>query len=898
MRKTTFSVLLWLLCLSAQAQQLSGIMIEDYFNNKPLDQILTTFGKKYQLKISYDTALVSTILVTHWFHEVSAEEAFDYIARKYKLRYYLDEQNVLHFVDLTAALPSASASRNFRYEGPPQRFNLTVTGVVRDKESGETLPYANVRVRGAAVGSPTNIDGYFTLLKVPTDTSALIVKYIGYQTGVFYLRPDMDSGLVVIEIEPEAYQIETVEVVAEREALLETNDEVSLLKMSPAKIALLPNVGEHDIMRAFQLMPGISAANENSSGLYVRGGTPDQSLVTYDGFTVYHVDHLYGFFSAFNPNAIKDVQLYKGGFEARFGGRLSSVAEITGKEGNRKNFNIGGDIGLLSANVFAEAPIGDKFTVLVAARRSWRSPIYNKIFERFSGESEQPTGPMGGGAAGITFTETKASSFFYDLNGKVTYRPNEKDLITLSVYNGTDKMDNSRELNLPSFAQGLGIDFDNSIVDLTRWGNTGGSLKWSRKWSERFYGNSLISYSSYFSERDRSAQGTITDAEGNETTFKNGTLEDNNLKDFSFRSDYEWKPISHHQIGFGTQITRNRIQYSYSQNDTSTIIDRDDTGMTYAAYVQDRIQLLNNRITLTPGLRYTYFGVTGGNYFEPRFSTTINLTKRLKLKGAYGKYYQFAKRVIREDILQGSRDFWVLADNDKLPVGSSIHYIAGASYETSGFLFDVEAYYKELSGLSEYSLRFTPSFRELSYEENFFEGTGTARGIDVLIQKKYGKLNGWISYSIGEVLNQYDVYGEKAFYAANDVRHELKLVGIYKWKQFDFSATWIYASGRPYTAPEGGYQITLLDGSTQDFINVSAKNGLRLPDYHRLDLAATYNWKTAAGSPCSIGFSLFNAYNRKNVWYKEYEIVEGQVIGTNVNYLGITPNLSFSYKLK
>ncbi|NJO24569.1 MAG: TonB-dependent receptor [Bacteroidia bacterium] len=224
--------------------------------------------------------------------------------------------------------------------------------------------------------------------------------------------------------------------------------------------------------------------------------------------------------------------------------------------------------------------------------------------------------------------------------------------------------------------------------------------------------------------------------------------------------------------------------------------------------------------------------------------------------------------------------------------------MAGISWENNNWLVDAEAYTKELSGLSEYSLRFSINPGQLNYQENFFQGTGDARGIDLLVQKKFGNYTGWVAYTLGEVTNQYDVYGKEKFYAANDVRHEFKTVHTYKWKQFDFAATFIYASGKPYTAPSGGYTVTLLDGTTQDFINVSAKNANRLPAYHRFDVSATYNFGRLGSGNGTIGLSLFNLYNRKNSWYKNYELSNNTIIETDVQYLGITPNLTFTYRFK
>ena len=254
---------------------------------------------------------------------------------------------------------------------------------------------------------------------------------------------------------------------------------------------LLPSLGEKDIFRTFQLMPGISAANENSSGLYVRGGTPDQSLVLYDGITIYNVEHLFGFFSAFNSNAIKDIQLYKGGFDAKHGGRLSSVVEITGRDGSPNKFGAMADISLMSANLYMELPLGNKITFLAAGRRSWQSPFYNAIYNKTTGNKTSQVGdkPDGMGMPdGDNKTNFKA--YFYDLNAKLTYKPTSRDIISVSFYNGKDDLDNSFQ---PEFAYGSKyISIDN--VDKTEWGNTGVAGKWSHNCSRKLYSNLLISY--------------------------------------------------------------------------------------------------------------------------------------------------------------------------------------------------------------------------------------------------------------------------------------------------------------------------------------------------------------------------------------------------------------------
>jgi hypothetical protein len=883
--KKMMTFCLLLVAAAGFSQNLTDIRLNKLYTG-PLTSVLDDISRQHGVHFSYEKPLLENVQI--------AERPFDeplggFLKKALKganLKFYEDAAGNIHILGEFDKADAQALAQPKKYAGAPTRLNLTVVGKITDKLSGESLPFVTIQVAGASIGGDSNVDGLFTLLNVPADTNTLVFRYIGYDPTTIFLSPEANLENLLVEMTPTSTQLDEVLVVAEREALMQAGNEVSMLKMTPAKIASLPSLGEKDIFRAFQLMPGISAANEHTSGLYVRGGTPDQALTLYDGFTVYNVDHLFGFYSAFNANAIKDVQLYKGAFGAKHGGRLSSVVELTGKEGNNRRFNLGGDLSLLSINLFAEAPIGEKLTSIVAVRRSWKSPIYNEIFDRFSGENETPLPSQFGNTT---------KSWFYDLNAKLTWKPTNHDVFALSFYNGKDNLDNSIRPELPGFLAS-DANFSLDIADVTDWGNTGASLKWSRKWGSRLYSNTLVSYSKYFSDRDRSVAGSFTNADGETESIRRGAIEVSDLYDYSAKSDFEWAVSQNHQAGFGFFYTWNDIAYRFSQNDTSSVIDRQTKGSTLGAYLQDEWQTLGDRLTLTPGLRFSYFSETGKPYMEPRFSFSYQLTDEWKLKGSAGRYFQFAKRVIREDVLQGSRDFWVLADDDRLPVSSNRQFVFGASYETNGWLFDAEAYHKKLEGLSEYSLRFSPSFGNIDYDEFYYEGNGTARGIDFLVQKKYGRWNGWAGYTIGDVRQNFEVYGEQDFYASNDVTHEFKLVNLYKWRNWEFSATWIFASGKPYTASDGGYQLTLLDGTVQDYLSVSAKNGLRLPAYHRLDLAATLHFGVQSKS--SIAFSLFNVYNRNNVWYKTFEIVDDTVIGTDVNYLGITPNLTFTTKIR
>lgn len=878
-----------------------------------LDNVLDNISKESKVQFEFDRERLNAIHVDH--HPISQplKEFLDVVVCKdNKLKYYINDAGKVVIVDRWVVINETKLDEESHYKGKPTRYKFALTGRIIDNASVEPLPFVTIAVKGTTTGANSNADGYFTLPRVPSDTVSLVLSAVGYKPKMVHLSPQTPLSNLVVKLESESVALNEVVVNGEKQDVLQTNAKVGMIKMSPIKLVSLPSLGEKDIFRSFQLMPGISAANENSSGLYVRGGTPDQSLVVYDGFTVYNVEHLFGFFSSFNSNAIKDIQLYKGGFDAKYGGRISSVVEITGKEGNKTDWGGFADVSLMSANGFLEAPLGEKFTVIVAGRRSWQSPLYDKIFNKYSNTSSfgGNTNPNGRSP----FGNNNLNSYFYDFNTKLTYRPTDKDIIWLSYYSGNDDLTN----DIASGFRGGGhwggggshiSSFNMSNNDNSNWGNHGVSLKWSRKWNEKFYGNFLIGYSNYYSNRDRTSSGSYEDSSGTSHSIKRGVMEYNHLDDYSAKADIEQKLNANNVLEYGVNATFNKITYSYAQSDTLKLIDRRNEGVLLSGYLQDRISLYDNMLKITPGLRTNYYSVTGKMYFEPRITSSYQLTDTWKIKGSIGRYYQFAKRVVREDIMAGNKDFWTLSDGKNLPVTYSDQLIGGFAWENNSYLVDVEGYYKRITDLTEYSLRFSKSLANgnfnpghggdqgtVTYEDQFLTGWGRVQGIDVLLQKKQGDLTGWIGYTLGRVINHIDGYGDYDYYASNDVTHEFKAVATYHWHNWDFSGTWIYATGKPYTAPEGGYTVTLLDGTKKSFITVSTKNGQRLPDYHRLDLSATLNMKLGGRIPATLGFSVFNVYNRSNVWYKQFEIVDNTVVETNINYLGITPNINFTIK--
>ena len=802
------------------------------------------------------------------------------------------------------------------------RPNGRLTGRIT-MEDGTPLPGVAVTISHTLYRASTDTLGTYRFDSIPQGMITLIASLDGFEEKEKTVVVQANKLVVVnfkLELAPESHE---ATVMAELPLMSTSDEKVSEVIITPSQIETLPSLGEKDIFRALQLLPGISGSQESSSGLYVRGGTPDQNLIMYDGFTVYHVDHLFGYFSAFNMEAVREVRLSKGGYESKYGGRLSSIMELTGKPSSGQTVHGSGGLSLLSLNGLVEAPLWDKGSFVLAGRRSFQTPLYNSILGLVS-ENNTAQGNFrgrGGGGMGKMMGETQPTSYFYDINSKLTFRPSSKDLTFISFYNGLDNMDNSRVQGFPSFAaerfaeSGIQVSGSIDVSDLRKWGNTGFSANWTRRWSDTFQSHLLIGYSQYLNQVDTSRNSELEftsedpDWEPPEffknRGFSRGTIEDNDLADMTFRWDNSLHLHASNQMEFGFQATRNKVEYSYDVEGLTTeedeesstaprpflsILNRSDSGTQYSGYLQDRWTILG-RFTLTPGLRYTYFDMTGDSFTEPRLAVSLSLTDRIRLKGAWGQYSQIINNIVREDAQQGNRDFWVLSDGATIPYGKATHYILGISYETQTFLFDVEAYYKDLSGLTEYALRFTPSQEDIDYDQFFYSGTGEARGLEFLVQKKFGSYTGWISYTLSRVEHFFPELEADPFPALHDQTHEFKLVSSYDLRNWTFSGTWIYSTGRPYTEPVGVEEEEILDGQrTIERVMMGEKNGARLPAYHRLDLSASYRFRLA-GSQSILGASIFNVYDRKNIWYREFDVVEGEIFENNILYMGMTFNL-------
>ena len=788
---------------------------------------------------------------------------------------------------------------------------VRVTGTVRTPD-GSRLPGATVRIFGTSPIAITDGDGAY-VLEATRPTGRLIL---------FAELPNFTSDDATIQVTgPLSTRVDftltptfasDVTVIAEV-PMLDATDDVSRIELAPEQVSVLPSLGERDLFRAFQLLPGVSGSNEASSGLYVRGGTPDQNRVEYDGFRVYHVDHLFGYFSAFNMDAVDTVELSKGGYEARHGGALSSVMQITGKSGRLDRAAGSFGAGLLSFNGVYETPLfNNRGSGLLAVRRSFQGPLYDKILNLYD-NNPVPGRPGGGGfgPGGGRFStfSSQPSSSFYDINGKLLFNPSASDSVSVSLYRGNDNLDNSRSLQVPEglfdrlLARGIdpaerGLDLDSTldITDVRDSGNTGVGLVWSRQWSSSVLSEVSLGYSRFQDVRDRARQiGSNA----------NPSAESNLVDDVTFRATVPITLGVGHTFEGGVEVTGNRLSYSLQSGQgqgarlgaspLASVLDRDEGGRLAAAFLQDR-WLIGSRLLLVPGVRLTHFDRTGGRYTEPRFAATLFLTDTFKLKSAAGRYHQFTNRITREDVLQGNREFWSLSDGTTVPVAEATHLIGGASYERGDLLVDVELFTKDLTDLTQFAPRFAAASDDLDYDAFFYRGTGTARGGELLVQKRSGRHTGWASYTLSAVEESFPDLQAAPFPATHDQRHEVKLVNLYQMGDWHLSQTWIYASGKPYTEPIGLETLDRPFGGTIDRVVAGPKNGGRLPAYHRLDVAINREFHVQNSMRGVFSLTLFNLYDRTNVWYKEFEVIEDEIIENDIQLMGRTVNAAVTLK--
>lgn len=716
-----------------------------------------------------------------------------------------------------------------------------ITGYVKDATSGETLIMANVYIDGTQQGTTTNNSGYYTMPDVKPGEYTLIASYIGFLDFRKKITIAPGSALRIdIELSPAVVEGQTVTV--EAEYSFEEEKQVGVLDMQPAQVRDLPAILEADLFRAIQLLPGIKASSDFSSGLYIRGGSQDQTLILLDRTTVYNPSHFFGFFSTFNPDAIKDVRIYKGGYPAEYGGRLGSVIDIFNRDGNRKEFQGRLSIGLLASRLNLEGPI-PKGSVMFALRRSTLEPLLAALRN--------------------SIDDVPDAFYFYDLNGKINYDPNENNRLNFAFYAGTDNVE------FP-FAEDAEFNLN--------YGNRTFSTNWTHVFSKKLFSNFTLTASNYFSY----PRFLI-----NSTPFER----DNTVSDYSVKGDFEYIPSGKFQFKTGfwagalELAVRNRFDNEETLNET---ID----AKYGSAYVENQWKP-SDRVSLKTGLRGSY--IDSGDFYrlEPRISAEYFYRTDMLFQVAYGRYYQYLTLITNEAFT--GFDTWLTTDDGVPPAWGDQFVVALKTKPSETYNFDVELYYRNMRELFELDPRVQDP-AGLDYNELFRFGKGYAYGAEFFLQKRKGKLNGFLGYTWGTSRRRFPEYNNDQYYPPKfDRIHDVNLVMNYQLsKKWRATVVFNYATGQAYTDVLGSYELNFPTSSNElDPFIVGGLNASRLPAYHRLDVGFTRNGKLFK-LPYELQLQVINLYSRRNIWFYSYDLTENPIVREDVRMLPIIPNISFT----
>lgn len=768
----------------------------------------------------------------------------------------------------------------------------TLSGYVQDNATGERLIAASVYDSIRGKGTSTNEYGFFSL-SVPAGEIRLLASYVGYSTFSETIRLGANLNMN-IHLEP-SLELEEVVVTTNRPRDIVQDVQMSTVHIPVKEIRTIPMfMGEADVIKTIQLMPGVQSGTEGTSGIYVRGGGPDQNLFLLDGVPIYNANHLFGFFSVFNPDAISSITLTKGGFPAHYGGRLSSVLDIRLKEGNMKEVKGSGSVGLIASKLTVEGPIiRDKTSFLLSARRTYLDILARPIIRAVN---------KANGVEGMT------GYYFYDVNAKINHKFSEFDRIYLSLYHGRDRLYIDNEENR--------IDDDTSYQTRSEsglyWGNLTTALRWNHVYGNKLFSNASLIYSNYrfdtFDETRMLVNGKYD--LGFSYDYYSG------IEDLGGMADFDYRPSTAHTLRFGAKylyhIFSPGIETLESTDDTLRLEFNSDPVNAHEFYLygEDNFQL-GSRIRANVGLHYSAFAVRGEFYhsLQPRFTGRLLITPDLSLKAAFSRMDQYI-HLLTNSTIGLPTDIWVPA-TDRTPPQSSYQSALGLAYNLNdSWYFTLEGFYKTMSGLIDYSEG--SSFFEFGVDwEDKIErgGTGLSYGMEFLARKDLGRIRGWVGYTLSKVDLQFENLNNGDPYPYTyDRRHDVSVVLMFRVnEETDLSATWVYGTGKARTLAVSRYapgDYYFEDGSMypfsyyyyQEIQYYKGKNAYREPAYHRLDVAVNRHRETKWGRQ-TWSFGLYNAYNRQNPFFLFFGYDNyGNRALKQMSIFMLIPSISYSFE--
>ena len=802
--------------------------------------------------------------------------------------------------------------------------NYTISGHITDAKNGETIINATIFEKNSHKGCVSNTYGYYSIT-LPKGTVNLFYSYVGYRqlSSNFKLKKDTVINLQMTE----ATELSEVTVYGNRKDFGVQGSQMSAIDVPIAQIKSVPTLfGETDVLKALQLLPGVKAGTEGSAGFFVRGGGPDENLIMLDGVPVYNVNHMFGFFSVFNADAIKNVTLYKGSFPARFGGRLSSVVDISMNDGNNKAYHGNVTVGLISSKINVEGPIfSDKTTFNFSARRTYADLLAQPLIQATL--AKQPG-----------MEKTTAGYYFYDLNAKLSHQFSDKDRLFLSVFTGNDVI--YANIQQSSTTSQLAVDpsllkTDKSWLKMDwNWGNILSALRWNHVINSKLFMNTTAYYTRYDFLMGV-GMSTETSISTTPPTTSNSTIDlgfHSGIDDYAAKVDFDYAPNPNHDIKFGANYTfhtfRPGVTVAESTGGTTqpmdTVIgDENIYSHEAVAYVEDNITLFD-ALKANVGLHYSTFYVQGQFYqsFEPRLSMRYLINDKLSFKAGYASMSQYIHLLSNSNI-DLPTDLWVPVTKRIEPMRSQ-QVSVGVFYNLLNmFDLSVESYYKNMDNLIEYQDGASFFGSSTGWEDKVYIGRGWAYGVEFLAQKTVGKTTGWIGYTWSKTERLFNRPGQilnngLVFPAKYDRTHDLSIVVSHKFSdRFDVAATWVYSTGNSGTLALQNYSGPIIPGTSNSqkglFPNtntgslpyISARNNFRYEPTHRLDLGVNFHKKLKHGKR-TWNVSLYNAYNQLNPFLttvRASSVYDAQTDTykqvkqlTQFSLFPVIPSVSYTYK--
>lgn len=766
-----------------------------------------------------------------------------------------------------------------------QKF--TISGNVKDVENGEDLIGVTIFVKELpGTGAVTNVYGFYSLT-LPEGEYTLQYSFVGYKTSPIKIKLSQNTKKNV-ELGVNSEELETFEVTATQDDENVRSTDIGVTKVDIKEIESIPVLfGERDVMKTLQLMPGVKSGGEGSAGFFVRGGSADQNLILLDEAPVYNASHLLGFFSVFNSDAIKDLKLYKGGMPAQYGGRLSSVMDVIMKDGNSKELEVSGGIGLISSKLTIEAPIvKDKGSFIISGRRT-----YADMFLKLSSDE----------------TQRDASLYFYDLNMKANYRFGEKDRLYLSGYFGRDNL---------GYSDLFGFN----------WGNATGTLRWNHLFSDKLFSNTSAIYSHYNYKIEIGSAG-----------FKIASK----IEDITLKEDMDYFLNDKNKLKFGGGV----IYHTFDPGEVSSTKEDgilNDTKIENRYSFESALYLSNEQkfgslLTVTYGLRYSNFTQVGPgeiydydndgeitdttnydrwgkvvsyNGFEPRIAANYSLNETSSLKASYSRSYQYL-HLLSNSSSGSPTDAWMPSSNNIKPeLADQISLGYFKNLKNNAYEFSAETYYKILDNTIDYRTGAEVTLNP-TVEGELLYGEGRAYGLELFLKKKKGDFTGWVSYTLSRSENQFDDINSGSWFPAKQDRtHDISIVAMYALSErVKLSSSFVFYTGGAVTFPTGKY---VLDNQT---INLySDRNGSRMPNYHRMDIGLTLDnkkfkeiknletgeiEKVKKKVESSWNFSVYNVYGRENAYSITFQENEDDPTKTEIMQLSlfkIIPSISYNFR--